>query len=410
MATPKRLAVLPIIASGSLALAALSGCSGGSVSNAPTPKFDTQGLTAETQTPPPKQRKVTAKVALLLPLGAAGQSAVIAKGMKQAAEMALFESNQPTFQMIVKDTKGTEDGAAAAANAALSEGAELIIGPLFAKSVTAAAVVARRKNIPIIAFSNDERVAGPNVYLLSFQVSQDVQRIISFASAQGKRQFVALVPDNDYGTKIENEFRAVVAAGGGIVVAVERYPEGMGGILGPAHKLIEDIRVAKESGIQIDAFFAPGGPDILTNLGSVIRQEKLDTSQIQMLGTGGWDYPNISRERAFIGGWYPAPDPKSWRLFSEKFSKSFGSAPPRIASLTHNATTIAIRLASMHEKGNRYTTANLTRQGGFVGADGIVRFTAQGLVQRGLAVLEVQKFGPQVISPASQTFLQTTEN
>jgi len=386
--------------------AALAGCGGGGVSDVPSSQLANPNLAvAEGKTEQPTVRKrLGSKVALLLPLGAAGQSAIVAKSMKQAAEMALFESNYSDFQIVVKDTKGTADGAAAAANSALAEGVELIVGPLFAQSVTAVSQAAGPQNIPVIAFSNDQRVAGPNIYLLSFQAQQEVRRVISFASMQGKKQFIALVPDNTYGETLEAEFRSAVTAGGGIAVAVERYPAGLGGILGPAHKLIEDIRVAEESGIKIDALFAPGGPDILSNLGSVIRQEKLDTSQIQLLGTGGWDYPNISREKAFIGGWYPAPDPRSWRNFSDKFSKSFGTAPPRIASLAHNAITIAIRLARSHEKGQRYTQANLTRAGGFLGADGIVRFTTQGLVERSLAILEVRKFGPRVISPAPQTF------
>jgi len=408
-ATLKCFGLIAVISTVTGAMAALTGCSGGGAGNTPASQLSNPDLkhTGNKAREQLQQRKVSAKVALLLPLGAAGQSAIVAKGMKQAAEMALFESNHSGFRMIVKDTKGTADGATAAAHAAISENVELIIGPLFAKSVSAVSSVAQKQNIPVLAFSNDQRVARPNTYLLSFQANQDVRRIISFASAQGKRQFAAIVPDNAYGQAIETEFRSAVAAGGGIAVAVKRYPAGLGGILGPAHKLIEDIRAAEESGIQVDALFAPGGLDILTNLGSVIRQEKLDTAQIKLLGTGGWDYPNISRERAFIGAWYPAPSPRSWRAFSEKFSQSFGSAPPRIASLAHNAMTIAIRLASTHEKGERYSPANLTRRGGFVGADGIVRFTPQGLVERGLAVLEVQKFGPQVISSAPQTFSQS---
>ena len=55
--------------------------------------------------------------------------------------------------------------------------------------------------------------------------------------------------------------------------------------------------------------------------------------------------------------------------------------------------TIAIRLAASNPKGARYTSANLTRANGFIGVDGAVRFTARGTPQRGLAVLEVGKFG-----------------
>jgi branched-chain amino acid transport system substrate-binding protein len=403
-----RVAAAAALATG-LAIA-LGGCAinggGSAASQLANPGITQPGAPAATQLP--GRQAVKAKVALLLPLSAAGQSAVVAKAMKQAAELALFEHKDPGFQLAVKDTKGTPEGAAAAATEALAGGAEMIIGPLFAKSVSAVSPLAQKANVPVMAFSNDQRVAGNGTYLLSFMAQEEVRRIISFATSQGKRQFVGMVPDNDYGRLVETAFRAAVAEGGGIVVNVERYPPGLGGVLGPAHKVIEDIKVSEENGIQIDALFVPGGPDVLANLGPVIIQDKLDTSRVKLLGSGGWDYNGIGRHRAFIGGWYPAPDPRNWQAFSQKFSQTFGSAPPRVASLANNAVTIAIKLAATYGRGQRYAAANLTRSGGFVGADGIVRFRQSGLAERGLAVLEVQKTGSHVIAPAPQTFSDLT--
>ena len=46
---------------------------------------------------------------------------------------------------------------------------------------------------------------------------------------------------------------------------------------------------------------------------------------------------------------------------------------------------------------------------GFTGVDGLFRFRPDGLVQRGLAVLEVQPQGNVVISPAPQSFEEVGE-
>ena len=64
------------------------------------------------------------KVGLLLPLSAPGQTAPIARAMKQAGEMALFEHEGSNVQLIVKDDKGTPEGARLAAEDALRNGAE----------------------------------------------------------------------------------------------------------------------------------------------------------------------------------------------------------------------------------------------------------------------------------------------
>src|SRR5262245_43672010 len=100
------------------------------------------------------------KVAVLLPITASGSTPAVAKALKQAAELALFDFDNPNIPLIPKDTKGSPDGARLAAGSALQEGAELIIGPLFAQEVTAAAPVARQGGVPMIAFSSDEKVAG----------------------------------------------------------------------------------------------------------------------------------------------------------------------------------------------------------------------------------------------------------
>ena len=58
--------------------------------------------------------------------------AVAAQSMRNAAEMALAEFNNPDIQLLVKDDGGTRPGAQQAAQQALDEGAEIILGPLFA--------------------------------------------------------------------------------------------------------------------------------------------------------------------------------------------------------------------------------------------------------------------------------------
>ena len=83
--------------------------------------------------PPPQQPSAVGagqvKVALILPLSGAGNAGLAAASMRNAAEMALAEFNNPNIQLLVKDDGGTAQGATAAAQQALAEGAEIIIGP-----------------------------------------------------------------------------------------------------------------------------------------------------------------------------------------------------------------------------------------------------------------------------------------
>jgi ABC-type branched-subunit amino acid transport system substrate-binding protein len=347
----------------------------------------------------PVAEKKSVRIAMLLPMSGFGPTAMLAKGMKQAGELALFEFDNPLIQLIVKDDKGTPVGAAAAADEAIREGAEIIVGPLTASATASVAPVARQANVPVLTFSNDRRVGGNGVYLMSFLPEQEIERIVAFSAAQGKRQFAALVPNDAYGKVVEPAFRAAVARAGGVVAALDFYSLDANAMLAPAKQMVETIKQREDSGLPIDALLLAGGPEVLPHMGPLITYSGINTTRVKLLGTGAWEYPNVGRNAALVGGWYPGPDPHGWQDFSGRFSRSFGSAPPRLASLAYDAVGFAVAL-SANPPGQRYTPANLTRPTGYNGVDGILRFLPDGTSERGLAVLEVQAMASNVVDPA----------
>src|SRR4051812_3350800 len=80
----------------------------------PNPLSITSALPSASE-PAPAEKRQQVKVALLVPLSAQGHPGIIGKSLKQAAELALFERDNPNLQLIVKDDKGTPEGARAAA-------------------------------------------------------------------------------------------------------------------------------------------------------------------------------------------------------------------------------------------------------------------------------------------------------
>src|SRR5258705_10928607 len=172
--------------------------------------------------PGPPQEPIVAgtgqvKVGLILPLSAPGNAGVAAQSMKNAAEMALAEFQNPNIQLLIKDDGGNPQGAQQGSQQALDEGAEMILGPLFAASVAATAQLARTKGVSVIAFSTDSSVAGRGVYLLSFLPESDVNRIVDYAASTGKRSFAACLPDDAYGNEVEGTFKQAVRPRGGRV-------------------------------------------------------------------------------------------------------------------------------------------------------------------------------------------------
>jgi hypothetical protein len=346
----------------------------------------------------PPQQGVTigtgqVKVALVLPLSASGNASIAAQSMKNAAEMALSEFQNPNIQLLIKDDAGSAQGAQQGAQQALDEGAEIILGPLFAASVPATAQAARTRGISVIAFSTDSSVAGRGVYLLSFLPESDVNRIVEYAASVGKRSFAAMVPENAYGNVVEVAFKQTVGRHGGRIVAFEKYGADRAGA---AKNVAQSLRSADALLIADDGDAVVSVADALTAAGANLRN-------VQLLGTGLWDNPRVFASAALQGGLYAAPDPSGFRSFAGRYRAKFGGEPVRTATLAYDAVALVAALGRTQGP-QRFAAETLTNPSGFAGIDGLFRFRSDGTNQRGLAVMRVASGGGQPVAGSPKSF------
>ncbi len=338
------------------------------------------------------------KVGLILPLSATGNAGIAGQAMRNAAEMALADFNEPNIQLLVEDDAGTPQAAQTAAQQALDGGAEIILGPLFAQSVSAVGGLARARGVPVIAFSTNVSVAAPGVYLLSFLPESDISRVVQYTTSVGKRSFAALIPENPYGSVVEAAFRQDVARHGGKIVALEHYPQDNAAMAAP-------VRAIAQSAIRADALLIPDGDDAVPQVVQMLVADGVNTRRIQLLGTGLWDDSRIYSVPALDGGWYAAPEAAGYRNFSSRYRSRYGQDPVRTATLAYDAVALVAALVKTQPNPQlRFSTQVLTNPSGFTGIDGLFRFRTDGTNERGLAVLRVNPSGPQTISPAPRSF------
>jgi ABC-type branched-subunit amino acid transport system substrate-binding protein len=346
---------------------------------------------------PPQQPQAVGtgqvKVGLVLPLSASGNAGVAALSMKNAAEMALAEFQNPNIQLLIKDDAGSAQGAQQGTQQALDEGAEIILGPLFAASVPATAQLARARGVSVIAFSTDSSVAGRGVYLLSFLPESDVNRIVEYAAGTGKKSFAALLPDNAYGNVVEAAFKQAVGRKGGRIVAFEKYG---------ADRATAARTVAQALG-QADALFIADDGDSVVTVADALTAAGANLKNIQLLGTGLWDNPRVFASPALQGGLYAAPDPSGFRSFSGRYRAKFGADPVRTATLAYDAVALVAALART-QGGQRFSPEVLTNPSGFAGIDGLFRFRADGSNERGLAVMKVTTGGGTAVAGSPKSF------
>nr|USU32189.1 penicillin-binding protein activator [Methylobacterium sp. OTU13CASTA1] len=332
------------------------------------------------------------KVALVVPL--TGPGAAVGAALRNAAELAVEDFQKPDLQILVKDDRGTADGAREAAQAALADGAELVLGPLFAANVQAASVATRAAGKPVIAFSTDAAVAARGVYLLSFLPQAEVDRIVDEAVAKGRRSFAALIPENSYGNAVEAQFREAVARKGARLVGIERYAPGNPG---PAVGRLSGLITG--GGAQADALFLPDTPDGLAALDPVLAKAGFSPTRVRPLGTAVWNDPRAFALPSLQGGWFAAPDAAGFSNFSQRYHARFGAVPPRVATLAYDAVSLTAALSRQFGS-QRFADTTLTNPSGFSGVDGTFRFRPDGPSDRTLAVYEIRSGAPAVVSPA----------
>jgi ABC-type branched-subunit amino acid transport system substrate-binding protein len=334
------------------------------------------------------------RVGIILPFSSGTPATrALAAAMLKAAELALFDSGNRTILLMTAD-EGSPDQAAAATGKLLSQGAEIIVGPLFGPSVSAVAPLARDRGVPVLAFSTERRVAGNGVYLLSFLPQNEVRRIVSYAASQGHHNFAAMVPQTPYGDVVANAFDEAVKSVSAANVDVEHFAPNSATVMAPA------ATIAKSNA---DAILIAQGGGVLRAIAPSLAFNGLDPAKVKLLGTGLWDDAAITKEQTLDGGWFAAPEPDADGAFTEKYKNVYGAAPPQLASLAYDAISL-VALLSQGQPYHRFTQAALMDPNGFSGVDGIFRFNTDGTSERGLAILEVQPDGFHVVNPAPKTF------
>ena len=362
---------------------------------APTPMTPGANNNALTQ-PAPSQE---AKVALLLPLS--GQNAAIGRALMQAAEMGVFDSGDDNFNLVVRDS-AAPGGPAVAVSGAMTEGAKMVLGPLFSAEVPDAARAAGSL-IPVISFSNDRNAAKPGVFVLGIAPQAQVERVVSYAASQQLKRFAILYPSSAYGNAVRQAYQNAVTQSGGQVAMMQGYDPAATDFISTMQSLQTSY---KSNGF--DALMIPEGGQKLRALiamlpGFDIPSASAGTGGVRLLGTSLWNDPALTGDHNLSGAWFATTPPDRWASFAQRYQSVYGAPPDPRAGVVYDAVTLAVALARA-KPGGDFSVTRLTDVSGFAGVTGLFRLNPDGTTTRGLSVLEIAPGGINVRDPAPTTF------
>jgi branched-chain amino acid transport system substrate-binding protein len=240
-------------------------------------------------------------------------------------------------------------------------------------------------------------VAGQGTFLLSFLPEEEVSSIIRHAAAQGHRRIAVLLPKTQYGANVEQALMNAARSSGVVIAAAERYSRDAINEGEPARKMA--LTVADQTN-NIDALLIPEGGEQLRALGVILVQNGVNTQTVKILGTGLWDDKLTPSTPIASGGLYAGVAPDLVQRFEQRYSATYGAKPPRIASLAYDGVSLALGLA----KRGGFSASAITSSDGFQGQNGLFRFRDDGLIERGLSILQMTPSGPQVVEQAPSRF------
>lgn len=330
------------------------------------------------------------RVALLVPMS--GSNGAVGQSIANATTMALLDTNADNLRITTYDTAANARSAAARA---VADGNKLILGPLLADNVPLVLAEARPADIPLITFSNDTSVAGPDVFVMGHVPEQSISRTVDYARKRGSATFAAIVPDGEYGQRAEAALTAAVAQVGGQYAGSERYARGNTSIVSAAERL-------KARG-GFDAVLIADGARLSAQASAVFRPRGVGPTQI--MGTELWSGESaVTSSAAMREALFSAVSDARFKRFSDSYKGRFGGQPYRISTLGYDGVLLALRVARDWRVGRSFPVSQLRDKGGFLGLDGVFRFQRNGVVERAMEVREIRDGQVVIVEGAPTRF------
>jgi ABC-type branched-subunit amino acid transport system substrate-binding protein len=341
------------------------------------------------------------QVALLVP-GGSGQASdeLLARSLQNAARLAIADLGGVKVDLRVYNTAGQPAQAQAMALKAVSEGAQIILGPVFAQEANAAGVAVANAGVNVLSFSNNPDIAGNNVFVLGPTFGNTAARLASYAVRNGKTKIMIVHDRNTAGELGKAGIQRGVAQAGGTVVAVGSYEFSQTGVVQAAPGIVSTARSSGADALFMTADTAGALPLV----SQLLSDNGMSSASIQYIGLTRWDIPAQTLGLPGVqGAWFALPDPALFAQYEARYKAAYGEEPHPISGLAYDGIA-AIGALMKRGAAGAVSKASLTQGSGFVGVNGIFRLNGDGTNSRGLAVAQIKGNQLVIVDPAPRSF------
>lgn len=354
---------------------------------------------------------ITPSIGALLPLKGSyanyGNDAL--KGILLAANT--FTQAGSPIEVVVRDVDQTGESAVSAVNdLAANPHVAGLVGPLLSASAIDAAKTAQEKKLPIITLSQREGILSAGNYVYRNFLTPQIQAayLAEYAcKVMGKKSFVIVFPQNNYGAELAKDFSVEALRQGCSIAGQASYQPGatdFSHALSQAFKIkVKETKVGRKvikeytAQVKADALYMPDSLEAASLLAPYLQY--FDISGVQLLGSNAWNSPGLAESAykymdgaVFVDGFFAESERPDTKAFTTKFREVYGASPGMIEAYSYDAAMMLIASMTTAGVGSDRAALNdrLRAIADFHGATGSLSLESNGEVSRRLFILTLK--------------------
>ncbi len=361
----------------------------------------------------------TIKVGVMLPLS--GEHSEIGNLILNAIEMAVFQTDENKLELHIKDTEAKSNKAKKVLSELIGEGVEVIIGPLFSKSLAAIQSEVVRSNINIFALTNNINLRNKGIWIFGVDPQAQTEKVLQYALEKGSKNIAALLPQNAYGLLLFDTITSFTKANLMKIEKIEFYNFSIENQRKTAQKISEGFEEYKiyldkikeqdneeEKGNEVlfmekpfDSVFIAAAGQNLTILSSQLQYNNVDPKVVQYLGISSWEDSSILNEPALEGGVFVTTSEMYQKKIKLIYKNSFNKEMPKIAMIAYDIVAL---LGSLENLGNNFNIYDLVNDEGYIGLRGLFRLKKNGVVERAFQLKKIKNKKFTILKKANSEF------
>ena len=345
----------------------------------------------------PRKPVAVTRVGLLIPTS--GANAQLGMELQRGAELALFSMGDTSIELLVFDTAGGPRSEEAA-RAALAAEVDIIVGPLFSRSVVAARAIAGTRNVPMLSLSNNLDVADRTSWLLGYMPEQQIELLLGHALTAGHTKIAILAEDSPFGRRlsahalrrlkqlgmtpevVQTLSPAQLASEDQLKTAIQTFT----GYEPPA-KDEEAPAFADLPPPRFEAVVFAGGAEFALRTAPVLAYYDADSERVLYLGNAQWNQRRLLMEPSLHGALFASRPTDQDDKFNSLWTGIWDSRPGSLARLSFDAMAM---ITVVGKNRPQRWQSSLVANSGFNGFSGAYRLLPDGSNRRAFELRQIE--------------------